>query len=235
MNNPVGVAVNDLPKKPEKYSRFVEIYENLKKKIISCELPSGHPLGEEALAEQFQVSRTPIREAFRKLEMDGFVEIIPRRGAFVKGIQIKDIEEIYDIREALEGISARKTAELISDENLQMIETSLQRSETVFQQGNWQQSFEYGNDLHQIIFQIQGNIRILEIVAQIKNQINRLHSISTLLPGRLELSIQEHRGIFTALAHRDGDLAEKKMREHIVSTKNSMILSAKNDLYKLSR
>lgn len=206
--------------------RFSVIYEVIKKKIIYGELTSNTPLTEESLAEEFNVSRTPIREALRKLEQDGLVEMIPRRGAYIKGITLIDIEEIFSVREGLEGLCTNIATILISDQNLNYLETVLKEADEAFQKG----ILKKGDELHDVILRIAGNSRILNIVSNLKDHIQRLHNLSLTIPGRLELSNKQHWEIFHAIQQRDPELAEKKMRDHIRSTKQSIIIAVKNDI-----
>ncbi|MED1438340.1 GntR family transcriptional regulator [Aeribacillus composti] len=211
-------------------SRFSVVYETLKKKIIEGELPSNTPLVEEKLAKEFQMSRTPIREAIRQLAQDGLVEFFPRKGALVKEITIKDLEEIFTVREALEGISARIAASVISEEKIALLQEALEKSDQELENGNKEQSFKLGNKLHEIILDVAGNNKILTIVSDFKNQIQRFHYFSYHIPGRLELSNKEHWEIFEAIKAKDGELAERRMRKHIRGTKESTIFAVKNNI-----
>ncbi len=205
------------------------VYKNLKKKILAFEFKNGSPLVEEALAEEFNVSRTPVREALRRLEQDGFVHIIPRKGSFVKALSIKDVEEIYTIREALEGISAKIAAELINEANLRMLEEQQALAVKKLELGDTISAFEVGNGLHEVILKVAGNSKILQIVANYKEYTKSLHMLSSSLPGRLRLSIDEHMEIIRAIRKRNAELAEKTVRKHIESTKKDVIIALKNN------
>jgi DNA-binding GntR family transcriptional regulator len=210
--------------------RFSVIYEMVKKRILNGELATNTPLTEEALAEEFQVSRTPIRDALRKLEQDNLVEIVPRKGTYVRGLNTTDIQEIYTIREALEGICARIATELISAQNLDYLEMMLKTADEEFAKGDIESAHIKGNELHDVILRIAGNHRILNTVSNLKDHIQRLHTLSINIPGRLELSNTQHWEIFSAIQKKDPVLAESKMREHISSTKESIIIAVKNDI-----
>jgi DNA-binding GntR family transcriptional regulator len=210
-------------------SRSTVVYENLKKKIITGELVPNTPLTEESLAEEFQVSRTPVREVIRKLEQDGLVEVIPRNGTYVKGLTINDIQELFTIRESLEGISARNACELINEQNITFLQTLLTKSDEELEKGNIEGALKM-DELHNIILKISGNKRILNIISNLNSHIQRLHFLSVAIPGRLEKSNKEHWEIFYAIQKKDSEMAEKKMRQHIQSTRDSIIMAAKNDL-----
>lgn len=220
------------PAKISMVSRSTMVYEILKKKIITGELVPNTPLTEETLAEEFQVSRTPIREVIRMLEQDGLVEMIPRKGTYVKGLTIYDIQELFTIRESLEGISARNACELISEQNITYLQTLLQKSDEELQKGNIEGALKM-DELHEVILKIAGNKRILSIISNHNSYLQRIHFLAITIPGRLEISNKEHWEIFHAIQKRDSEMAEKKMREHIQSTRSSIIMAAKNDFQRL--
>ncbi|GGG01852.1 GntR family transcriptional regulator [Paenibacillus abyssi] len=211
-------------------SRFSVVYETLKKKIVEGDLPSNTPLVEEKLAKEYKMSRTPIREAIRHLVKDGLVEFFPRRGALVKEITIKDIEEIFTVREALEGISARIAASVIDEQNIILLQEALNKADYELENGDKENSFELGNQLHEIVLDVTGNNKILTIVSDFKNQLQRFHYFSYHIPGRLELSNKEHWEIFEAIKAGDGELAERRMRKHVRGTKESIIFAVKNNI-----
>jgi DNA-binding GntR family transcriptional regulator len=211
-------------------SRSSIVYKRLKKKIISGEIQPNTPLTEEALAGEYEVSRTPIREALNKLAQDDLVEILPRRGVFVKGLTITDIEEIYTVREALEGISAKMSVDVIGEPQITTMERSLIIADNEFAKGNDQLAFKIGNELHDTILKIAGNKRIITTVSNLRDNIQRLHIISASIPGRLEQSNKEHWEIFYAIKDRNGDLAQKKMMDHIAGTKRSVIQTIRNSI-----
>ncbi|MED4601038.1 GntR family transcriptional regulator [Paenibacillus validus] len=211
-------------------SRFIVVYETLKKKIMEGELPSNTPLVEEKLAKEFQMSRTPIREAIRHLVQDGLVEFFPRRGALVKEITVKDLEDIFTVREALEGISARIAASVITEQKIILLHEALKKADQELENGDKDQSFELGNTLHEIVLDVANNNKILTIVSDFKNQIQRFHYFSYHIPGRLELSNKEHWEIFEAIQAGDGELAERRMRKHVRGTKESILFAVKNNI-----
>lgn len=211
-------------------ARFSVVYETLKKKIMEGDLPSNTPLVEEKLAKEYKMSRTPIREAIRHLVKDGLVEFFPRRGALVKEITISDLEEIFTVREALEGISARIAASVINEQKITSVQEALEKADQELENGNKEQSFELGNKLHEIVLEVTGNNKIFAIVSDFENQIQRFHYFSYHIPGRLELSNMEHWEIFEAIQARNGELAEQRMRKHVRGTKESIIFAVKNNI-----
>ena len=115
-----------IPVKLDGYKPLREIvFETLRDAIINQVLRPGERLMEIQLAEEMGVSRTPVREAIRKLELEGFVVMVPRRGVYVAGISMKDIHEVFEVRSALEALAASLAAERITEEELEEMERRL--------------------------------------------------------------------------------------------------------------
>jgi len=195
-----------------------KIYDILKEEIVTLRLPPGEPLIEEKLAKRFKVSRTPIREVLNKLNHEGLVEIIPQKGAFVAKIGFSDVRELFQIREALEGLAAKISASRFTQEELDEFESALNTEDLA-------KAEEVGRKLHQAILEKAANRRILNLMGILRSQIERMYFFARNLPGREKRSLDEHKEILRALQMRDGELAEKAMREHIISTMRTVIKS----------
>ena len=195
-----------------------KIYNILKEEIITLRLPPGEPLTEEKLAKRFKVSRTPIREVLNKLNHEGLVEIIPQKGAFVAKIGFSDVREIFQIREALEGIAAKISVFRFTKEELDEFESALNTEDLA-------KAEEVGRKLHQSILEKAGNKRISDLISILRGQIERMYFFARNLPGREKKSLEEHKEILRALRMRNGELAEKAMRKHIISTMRTVIRS----------
>ena len=195
-----------------------KIYDILKKEIITLRLSPGEPLAEEKLSKRFEVSRTPIREVLNKLDHEGLVELIPQKGAFIARIGFSDIREIFQIREALEGITAKISASRFTKEELDEFESALDTE-------NLDKAEEVGRKLHQTILEKAGNKRISSLIDVLRSQIERMYFLAKNLPGREKRSLEEHREILKALQMKNGELAEKAMRKHMASTLRTVIES----------
>lgn len=183
----------------------------------------GDSLVEEELAARYRGSRTPVREALRRLAHEGLVTIADRRGATVVDYSLRDIVEIYTIREALEGMAARLAADLMEDAAVESLEEMFEGLAAAQRQGRLP---EAGDRIHDVILQASGNRRLGLLMDVNKVHQARLHRTATRLPGRVEQSFLEHQRILAALKSRDPDAAEHVIREHIRSTRRSLIESA---------
>ena len=203
-------------------------YIKLRDLILSQDLKYGQLVNEVELTKTLGVSRTPVREALKRLESKRLVKIIPHRGAFVLGVTDKTIEEIFLIRKSLEGTCGFIASKIISDENLELIEKRLSESENYYKNGDMAKAAEKGKYLHDIILGIAGNERIIEILNDFEESLIYLDKIAINIEGRVEKSNKEHRTIFEALKDRDPDRVRKSIEEHIESTKNDLIICFKN-------
>lgn len=198
------------------------IYDELKKRIIQLEMTDGSQLTEEALAEEFSASRTPVRQALQRLARENFVELIPFVGCVVHQLTISDIEEIYTLREALEGMAARCAAQIIDEQNLKIIEEDIRRSQTGEEGGT------DGKVMHEVLLSLMGNSRIDQIMNNVSEQVRWLHNYSLTLSGQSERARLEHEAVLDALRRHDGEEAERRMRVHIRNTKESVIQAFRN-------
>jgi DNA-binding GntR family transcriptional regulator len=199
-----------------------DIYNLLKKKLVSFEYRPGQSLGEKDIASHFKVSRTPVRHAFSKLERDGLVEIIARKGAFIKFLSMKDILEIFQVRKALEGMAARLAAKSIDIDALKDFENLYQNALQENSNDSLQKIFKSGIKFHNLIIRSANNQRIEKVLKDFRVQfeicrIFFLQQSSNVYPSRAVESIKEHLQIIEALKEQNGELAEMRMREHIAN------------------
>jgi len=200
-----------------------KVYEVIKRIIVSQEIKAGEKLDEDKLASQLGVSRTPIRESLCRLEKEGIVKIIPRRGAFVVSHSRQSIEEILSVREVLEGLSARQAASRVSDATLEVLESLSKK----FSESNVRLlSKEYLQadvKFHKTIIEESGNELLISLMNMLNDHIQMLRLRTVTFEGRPELSLSEHRKILEALKARDPMLAESLMREHIKNVRDSYL------------
>ncbi|MCL6588752.1 MAG: GntR family transcriptional regulator [Firmicutes bacterium] len=206
------------------------VFESLRESIISGVLNPGERLMEIQLAEEMGVSRTPVREAIRKLELEGLVVMLPRKGAYVAGLSLKDIADVFEIRGALEGLAAELAAERITDDELEELERYLVRiTEEIETGGDLAKVVEIDTDFHTLLYKASRNHRLSQIINNLREQIQRFRATSLSYPGRMKAAVEEHRRIVEAISARDGDLARKLAQEHIENAENSMMGMIQHD------
>jgi DNA-binding GntR family transcriptional regulator len=192
------------------------VYEEIKNGILDETYEPGRALPEIPLAQKYGVKRTRIRQIFQKLERDTLVEIIPARGAFVKPISMTEFQEIFEIREALEGIAARLAARKRRDEDIEKIIKEFGAIKKDQTGDNLERKVRLGGTLHEFILRSAGNKKIIGILEPLQIQVTRIWKRGILLsPERINKAFQEHREILAVLKAKDEAISEQKMREHI--------------------
>lgn len=213
-----------VPIKLDNYKPLRElVFESIREAIISGQLRPGERLMEIQLADEMGVSRTPVREAIRKLELEGLVVMIPRKGAYVSGISMKDISEVFEIRGALEGLAAELAAERITDEELESLERHLVRIAESIENNDLTTVVEIDTDFHSMLYTASRNQRLTQIINNLREQIQRFRQTSLAFPGRMKAALEEHRQIVEAISTRDPEMARKVAQEHIENAENSMM------------
>lgn len=186
-----------------------KILETIREAILRGSLRAGEKVAEPELAERFGISRTPIREAFRQLESEGYLTVIPRKGAVVTSLSERDVEEFYAIKSILEGYAAQMAAVKLSDKEIERLETINERLAQLAREGDVKTFFRVHSEFHDLFIKAAGNDKLLELINQLMMKFNRLRMASLSLPGRMEISVQEHRKIIEAFKEHDADKADK--------------------------
>jgi len=197
-----------------------KIVEDLKSGIASGRFKPGQRLVEIHLSNVLGVTRGKVREALRKLEQDGFVEIIPNVGARVAEFSQKDIEHIYDLMSVVEGLAVRVITPFLTDEQLKRIEALINKVEAAHKPT---QFFELNNELHSFLITLSENDHLIKLTENFMFRIRCLNLQCLFSPGQMAASVKEHRKIFKAMKERKAVTAEQLMRNHLLYAKNRLI------------
>jgi len=199
------------------------VYEILKKSIVFQEISPGEKIDEEAIAKQLGVSRTPIRETLCRLENEGIVKVIPRRGAFVVKHSREKITEILMVREVLEGFAARLAVDHVDGK-------LTDKMKSLFNQFSGsdirEQSKDYTQadlEFHNLIIKASRNDLLINIMNTLNDHIQMLRIQTVSHEGRMEQSLVEHFKIIQAMEQKDHSSAEYLMREHIRKMRESAL------------
>ena len=193
------------------------VYLKLREEIVATQLPPGYVLREAELAARFGVSKTPLREAFVRLEKDGFVQIAPYRSAVVSGYSRQDLREIYEVRELLEGQCAREAAVNIATEDLAALNRIVRDSAAALAQDDTGRLAALLDEFDVLLYAQSKNSRITAMLNNIRDHVTRIGRLTMAIPGRMGTSVREHQAIYEAIVQRDGQRAETLMRQHILS------------------
>jgi DNA-binding GntR family transcriptional regulator len=202
-----------------------ELAEELREAILSGELATGTWLRQERLAEQYGLSRTPIREALRALQAQRLVEVVPHRGALVCGPTLRDINEAYAVRAELEGFAAELAAGLARDAEIErlheaedLFRRAVEESPAGDDPASGRPGWSEANDLfHEVIISAAGNRRLAEMIATLHQRFPRNFTWGALAGSShlLQENVAQHREIARAIAAHDPPLARQAMRTHV--------------------
>lgn len=213
-----------LPIKLDSYQPLREVVcETLRAAIIEGILKPGERLMEIQVSEELGVSRTPVREAIRKLELEGFVVMIPRRGTYVSDLSIKDINEVFEVRTALDVLAAGLAAERITDEELEQMERFLVELGEYIEQNDMQKIVESDSQFHDLLYRASRNSRLVGIINNLREQLTRFRSLSMSYPGRIKQMLGEHTRLVESLGQRNVSLAKRLAGEHMANAEQTLL------------
>jgi DNA-binding GntR family transcriptional regulator len=191
------------------------VFEYLRNSILSGELSPGERLMEVTIADQLGVSRTPVREAIRKLEKENFVIMIPRKGAYVADLTKKDIVEVLEIRKELEGFAALLAAERISVIEKEELLEVITRFGKALEMMDKKEMIRCDNDFHSLIFKASKNQRLINIITDLHDQFQRFRLIYfNEFDNYIEIQ-ESHKRIFSAIDEKNGAKARSEAEMHI--------------------
>lgn len=199
----------------DNYSLRGRVFNQLREEILAGDYQVRDELREAAISKRLGVSRTPVREALRQLELEGLVTIIPNKGAYVSGITARDIYDIYVIRSYLEGLCAKWACENITREQIEELEEIIYLSEFHIQREHWEQIYELDNRFHHLLYEACGS-RILEhILSDYHHYVERVRKNTLSSRERAKKASGEHKAMLQAVINKDEEKAEKLANEHI--------------------
>lgn len=202
-----------------------QVFRQLRENILSGVYKENDELREINIGKELGVSRTPVREALRQLELEGLVTIIPNKGAYVTGITQKDVRDIYRVRGVLEGMCARWATEHITEGQIEELEEIVMLAGFYLKKKGSQsvsQVSELDGKFHKVLYEASES-RILEhVLSDFHKYVQMARRMSVRTKDRAEKSVEEHRGILDAMKSRDGDLAEKLANQHIMNVMENL-------------
>lgn len=197
------------------YSLTEKVYQNLRSDILSGTFRDREELRETALAKTYGVSRTPVREAIRQLALEGLVDTIPNRGAYVHNIHGKDVKDVYAIRSLLEGLAARWAVENITDEQIEAMEEVLYMSEYYRKKELWEQVYVCDNKFHDLMYAASGSHILEHMLRTFHEYVQQVRKSALQDEKRAKSSFEEHAAILEAIKSRKADEAADLAKQHI--------------------
>ncbi|HPZ77016.1 MAG TPA: GntR family transcriptional regulator [Thermosynergistes sp.] len=190
-------------------------FEKIKEAIIKGHFKPGEKLVEQTLAQEMGVSRTPVREAIRRLEAEGFVVSIPRKGVVVSRADKEEIVQLYSIRAELEGLAARWAIENADEDDIRKLDEAISRMEETAASGDLDGVVQSNALFHDAIAQASKSRILCTLLKTLQDNIQRFRFQSLHLPGRPEAALAEHKEIVAAIKEKKAEEADRLLKEHL--------------------
>lgn len=209
---------------------YLQVADRLRDQIYQHELTPGDAIDEMALCERFGISRTPLREALKVLSSEGLIELIPRRGSFVRSMDIEELNELFPVMAVLEGLCAREAVENCTPKDLQKLEKMHEKLEAFVKEGNIDAYYEQNFVFHQAVQDLSGNKWLQRVIGDLRKVLRLARHMQLTIPGRLQESLEEHRQIMKAFSNQDPDLADQNMQKHLKQQWYSLVDKSKSEI-----
>ena len=216
----------------DKYSLRGRVFNKLREDILSGKYQDHEELKEVAIGEELGVSRTPVREAFRQLELEGLIQIVPNKEAYVSGITAKDVKDIYMIRSSLEGMCARLATENITEEQLEELEENVYLASFHASKGHMEQMTELDNRFHHILYEACDSKMLEKLLQDFHQYVMRIRKKTLSTKERGIASNEEHRQIMEAIKAKNPDEAQRLANMHMNNAYDNMVKNGLYDIYK---
>ncbi len=207
----------------DKYSLRGRVFHKIREDILNGRYKVKEELREVAIGEEMGVSRTPVREAFRQLELEGLIRIVPNKGAYVTGITVKDVKDIYMIRSLLEGLCAKWATENISKEQMEEMEENIFLSEFHAAKGHTEQMAELDNRFHEIMYEACNSKMLEHALKDYHQYVLRVRKKTLSTRTRSTESNAEHRKIMEAIRSGDGERAQQLANRHMINAYENIV------------
>ncbi len=188
------------------------IVDSIKEAVIKGDLKPGERVPEPDIAKKFGISRTPIREAFRQLETEGFITVTPRKGAIVSPITDKDVRDFYAIKSVLEGYAAKAACSKLTEKDMQKMESLNEQMIRCAEKNDAKTFSKIDNQFHDVFLKACGNEKLGKLLHMLVQQFERFRIASISLPGRMKESVEQHVDIVDAFKKKDADLVERLVK-----------------------
>lgn len=209
---------------------YQEVAARLRERIYAQDLPPGVPIDEQSLAEEFGISRTPMREALKVLHAEGLVVLEPRRGCFVTELDRQDIDEMFPLMALLEGRCAYEAVRKANDIDIQKIEELHNELEKSAAEGDVEKYFDLNCEFHELVQEMAKNKWLERTTKDLRKFLKLMRGRQLYLPGRLQQSLAEHRMLLAAFQSHNYAAAEKIMHDHLINQRTALLeYDARND------
>jgi len=192
-----------------------DLFIRLRDDILRGKFPEGAKLSEQSICDEYMVSRTPVREAFQKLELEGIISIIPNRGAFVSALSKQDVDDVYEIMKALESVAVKLAIDRISEEEIKSLQETYELMEFYTVKADLEKLAVMNERFHNLIYEATTNSMIIQTLSSCQARVRNNRFRKTRGTDYLEEELAEHEAIFMAILAHDKDTAAAASVRHI--------------------
>jgi DNA-binding GntR family transcriptional regulator len=193
----------------------VNLYAELQRDILKGVLKSGEKLSEQQICSKYGLSRTPVREAFRQLELEGLIDTIPNRGAFVVGLSLRDLKDLFEMRKAYEILAVKWAIERITDDEMEMLEEAYEFMEFYTLKNEADKMLNINRRFHSLIYKASHNRMLEHTLSSYQLYLKETGSNSAYLDGHLEAVLKEHKAIYDAFINKNVEDGIKAVSAHL--------------------
>ncbi|MDF2878766.1 MAG: GntR family transcriptional regulator [Clostridia bacterium] len=212
------------PDSSDKSSLRGKVFNTVRESILEGKYKAGDVLRETVIANELNVSRTPVREAIRQLELEGLVQSIPNKETIVAGVSKEDVQDIFMIRNKLEGLAGRRAAERITQEELEQMEEVLALTAFYIAKNDIDHINELDHKFHDIIYKATKSKILKHMLSDFHSYVQSTRKESIATPGRAKRLLEEHTGIYDAIRERNAEKVEMLITKHVQNVTMNMHL-----------
>ncbi|MCB1802727.1 MAG: GntR family transcriptional regulator [Gammaproteobacteria bacterium] len=194
---------------------YLEVADRLRERIYTGQLTPGDWIDEKVLCEELGISRTPLREALKVLHAESLVELVPRRGCYVRTLDGDGLDELFPVMASLEGLCARLAVERCSQDQLRELEDMHAQLEDAAADGDVERYFEHNHVFHRAVQELSGNRWLQRITGELRGVLRLARHRQLTVPGRLRESLDEHRAVMAAFRDGEPARAQQAMEQHL--------------------
>ncbi len=209
--------------KPAGASKTEWVYRELRKRIIVGDIPSGAQLFENAVAQEMEVSRTPIREALRKLVSEGMVQAIPRAGYIVESLSAADIRDLYAVRTAIEQIAAKWALDHITPREFELLDLNLDETERIISTGQTDRMIDLDQEFHLTICRAARSKKMYSVSQSLSDQTLKFRIACIHVPDVARRAAEGHRSIVAAMRAKDPALIDETIKDHLETSTRDIV------------
>ncbi|SCG81772.1 putative HTH-type transcriptional regulator ydhC [Proteiniborus sp. DW1] len=206
------------------------VFESIREAIIDGKLKPGERVMEVQLAEKLGVSRTPVREAIRKLELEGLLIMEPRKGAYVADVSLKDLVDVLEVRSSLEGLAASLAATRASEEEIEVLKEKAAQFKECIEKNDVQGMINKDTEFHEAILQAAKNKKLTSIIESLREQLQRFRVTYFTEYNMTTYLASEHQKVLDAIESRDPDKANEYAQQHIENLEKHIVSHIKDKL-----